>query len=66
MATTYQIAKAILKGAANDIKSTHRNDKPMIRQYINDTLDDICKGMGLSEYQQSLLANYACKLHPKK
>ena len=65
----YQIAKNILRGIAYDAKSEHRGDKPCIRQIINDSADQICRGYlgygDLSEYQKNLLHNYACKLHPK-
>ena len=67
--TKYQIAKNILRGIAYDAKSEHSRDKPAIRQIINDGADLICKGYigpgDLTEYQQNLLHNYACTLHPK-
>lgn len=62
--TNLQTAKSILKSVALDAKSQHRNDKPAIRQIINDTADSICKDMNLTEKQRDSLANYACKLHP--
>ena len=63
--TQYQIAKATLKSVSLDAKAEFRNDKPAIRQIINDTADSICKDLQLSDYHRDLLANYACKLHPK-
>lgn len=47
------------------IKSEYRNDRPMVRQIINDTTDSICRDLNLSEYERNLLADYSCKLHPK-
>ena len=64
--TRYQISKSVLKSVAYDAKSAHRNDLTMIRQIINDSIDAICRGNKLTEYQSALLANYACKLHPKQ
>lgn len=61
----YQIAKNVLKSVSYDAKSEFRNDKPMVRQIINDTCDSISRDLNLSEYQRNLLSNYACKLHPK-
>lgn len=61
----YQIAKSTLKSVSYDAKSEFRNDKPMIRQIINDTCYSISRDLNLSEYQMSLLSNYACRLHPK-
>lgn len=62
--TNLQIAKNILKSVAYDAKSQFRNDKPAIRQTINDTADSISKDMQLTEKQRDSLCNYACKLHP--
>ncbi len=62
--TKYQIAKNVLRGIAYDAKSLHRTDKPMIRQIINDSADQIGRN-NLTDYEKNLLANYACKLHPK-
>ena len=61
-----QTAKAILKDVATDVKKNYKNDKPLIRMTINDTADSLCRDYNLSEYQRDLLANYACKLHPKR
>jgi len=62
--STYQDAKSRLKDAARQAKNYYINDKPAIRQTINDTADMLCKDLQLSEYQRNLLANYACTLHP--
>lgn len=67
--TKYQQAKQQLKELSNKAKEQFGTDKPAIRQCINDNCDAICKDNlynGLTEYQQSLLHNYACKLHPKQ
>lgn len=71
----YQEAKQQLKNAADLVKSTHPNDKPMIRQWINDTADAIikdtinCPSWDISEAKREQYRNwlslYACKLHPK-
>lgn len=63
--TNYQIAKNTLKGIALDAKQQHRNDKPMIRQILNDSCDSISRDLNLSEYQRNFLSNYVCELHPK-
>ncbi len=66
MKTNYQQAKDQLKHASKVIKKDFGTDKPAIRMYINDTCDCICKDYTyrLTEYQQNLLHNYACTLHP--
>ena len=46
-------------------KKELKNDKPAIRQTINDACDSICKGYNASEYHRDLLSGLACKLHPK-
>ena len=63
--THYQNAKSSLKDVSQDAKAQYRNDKPAIRQTINDYVDYLCKDLNLSEYKRNLLSNYACKLHPK-
>ena len=63
--TIYQNVKSNLKAVSQDAKAQHRNDKPAIRQTINDYVDYLCKDLNLSEYQRNSLSNYACKLHPK-
>jgi len=64
--TIYQQAKAALKETASEAKKANKNDFPLIRMIINDEADALCKNHHLSEYQRDLLANYACKLHPKR
>ena len=61
----YQQVKIALKIGAKQYKERNPNDKPMIRQLINDDVDYYCKDLNLSDYQRNLLSNYACKLHPK-
>jgi hypothetical protein len=61
----YQQVKRLLKIGANQFKERFPNDKPMIRQLINDEVDYYCKDLNLSEHQRNLLSDYACKLHPK-
>ena len=46
-------------------KAQYRNDKPVIRQIINDSTHEVCRDLDLNKYQQNLLHNYACELHPK-
>jgi hypothetical protein len=61
----YQQAKTSLKNIANDCKENFKNDKPAMRQLINDSVDTCSGWYSLSEHQRNLLSNYACKLHPK-
>ena len=61
----YQQAKNDLKETAKWIKDEKPNDKPMIRQIINDCTNSLFRDYDLSEHQRNLLSNYACKLHPK-
>ena len=61
----YQIAKRTLLAIALDVKAQYRNDKPCIRQIINDSTHEICRDLDLSEHKTNLLHNYACELHPK-
>ena len=63
--TAYQSAKEYVKINAKSAKTFYKNDKPAVRQSINDSVDIICKNYNLSEYQRDLLSLYACKLHPK-
>ena len=63
--TNYQIAKNTLLWISRDSKSQYNGDKPAIRQIINDSCDQICRDGILTYYQQNLLHNYACTLHPK-
>ena len=72
---TYREAKRQLKNAANEAKLSRPNDKPFIRQWINDTADAIikdyinCPSWNISENKREQYRNwlnlYACKLHPK-
>ena len=63
--TKYQQAKRNLKGTAEMAKSQFSNDKPMIRQIINDSIDNIVESYNLNDIKRNLLCNYACTLHPK-
>lgn len=63
--TNYKQAKIELKRIAILAKDSNPRDKPMIRMMINDHADYLCKTGKLTEYQQNLLSNYACALHPK-
>jgi hypothetical protein len=66
----YISAKKALKEVKNDLKGYE--DKPYIRQCLNDTCDslemDIRNDYSISEAMQELyckwLQNYCCKLHP--
>lgn len=69
----YQNLKMQLKNAADLIKST-TNDKPAIREYINNVADSIikdainCPSWDITEAKREQYRNwlslYACKLHP--
>lgn len=69
----YQTSKKQLKNAAVLIKST-TNDKPLIREYINNVADSIikdtinCPSWDITEAKREQYRNwlslYACKLHP--
>lgn len=61
--TNYAIAKQELKNTANHLKKHYPNDKPLIRQGINDRAYYL--QYNLTPYEIELLHNYACKLHPK-
>lgn len=65
MMTQYQEMKSMLRAHAEYAEVRFFGDKPAIRQSINDYVDGICKDYQASEYHRDLLANYACKLHPK-
>jgi len=62
---SYQVAKSKLRSHSEFVSVEHRGDKPAIRQCINDYADCIGKDYCLTDHQKNLLANYACKLHPK-
>lgn len=74
MQSNYQTAKRHLKNAADLVKRTHPTDKPMIRQWINDTADAIvkdtinCPRWNISDAKREQYANwlhnYAGSLHP--
>ncbi len=61
--SNYQQAKQTLKNVADEAKKVWKDDKPLIRMIINNEVNDL--SYNLSEYQTTLLSNYACKLHPK-
>lgn len=63
--TNYQQAKSNLKEVAMRQKRILKNDKPAIRQIINEEAYFLSIDFNLTEYQKNLLHNYACKLHPK-
>jgi hypothetical protein len=70
----YQEAKSQLKNHATAAKIINPNDKPFIRQYINDGADSIVKEIilnpkwDISETKRNQYTNwlhlYAAKLHP--
>lgn len=61
----YQQAKKHLKNIKESISDEYKEDKPLIRTVINDTVYNLSREYNLTEYQRDLLSNYACKLHPK-
>lgn len=63
--TKYQQAKRMLLEVAREAKKSKPNDKPYVRQSINDHADYLCKSLNLTDHQRELLSNFACKLHPK-
>ena len=63
--TKYSQAKETLKFIAMASKKEFKNDKPAIRQAINDSADMLCKDLQLSEWDRHRLALYSCKLHPR-
>lgn len=63
--SNYQEAKEFLKGVAKDAKQQFPNDKPLIRMLINNNCYQAEQDYNLTEYQTTLLQNYACTLHPK-
>lgn len=63
--TNYQKAKRNLKDVSDMAKSQFSNDKPMIRQIINESVHYQASEYKLHEHQIFKLSNYACKLHPK-
>tara|TARA_R110000851_G_scaffold166854_1_gene312436 strand:- start:128 stop:328 length:201 start_codon:yes stop_codon:yes gene_type:complete len=65
MNTRYQFAKQELKNISKSAKNQFPNDKPAIRQIINDGANHLILNYDLSEHQIILLSNYAGTLHPK-
>ncbi len=63
--TDYQRAKNSLKQTADMAKSQFNNDKAMIRQIINDSIDFLVDEFKLNDNKKNMLCNYACTLHPK-
>ncbi len=63
--TNYQKAKQALKIVSDEVKTIFKDDRALIRTVINDEVDSLNKDLNLSDYQRTLLSNYACKLHPK-
>jgi hypothetical protein len=64
MKTSYKFAKDHLKEISIYAKKHFVNDKPAIRQTINDSTHNICNEYDLSNKKQNMLHNYACTLHP--
>jgi hypothetical protein len=64
--TNYKKAKQLLVVTAKDSKNHYKNDKPAIRQIINDTCYFLTKDFNLSDKKADMLHNFACTLHPKK
>ena len=62
--TLYKQAKEELRQLANFVKKHYPNDKPLIRQTINDKAYFLGVDFRLTPKQIELLNNYACKLHP--
>lgn len=54
----------MLRSHAEYARKIYAGDKPAIRQAINIRAHELCEEYDLSEHKQSLLHNYACKLHP--
>lgn len=64
--SNYQRAKEFLKGVSLAAKQQFKGDRAAIRTIINDSCYQAEQDYNLTEYQTTLLQNYACKLHPKK
>ena len=62
--TNYQYAKLDLKEVAKQVKLDKPSDKPYQRMIINDSVNWISDNHSLTDYQNGLLHDYACKLHP--
>lgn len=52
--TNYKIAKETLKSISLEAKSEFRNDKPAIRQIINDSHDSISRDLNLTNRERDL------------
>lgn len=61
----FQSMKTYLKCVKRRAELQYPNDKPAIRQSINDAADSLIKEDKLTKYQEKLLSNYAASLHPK-
>ena len=62
--TNYQYAKLDLKEIAMQVKKDKPTDKPYQRMIINDSVNWVSDNHSLTDYQNELLHNYACKLQP--
>ena len=62
--TNYQNCKIQLKETAKIAKKEFKNDKPAIRQIINDRAYFLTMDYDLSEHKMYLLHNFAGSLHP--
>ena len=60
--TNYQEAKKELLNIAKLAKKEYKNDKPAIRQIINDQAYFLT--YNLTSHENNLLHDYACTLHP--
>ena len=63
--SNYQVARMELIRTSKRAKRIYAHDKPAVRQIINDRVDSLSREYNLTEHKRDLLANYACKLHPK-
>jgi len=73
--TIYQNAKQVLISEAMEAKRLNKNDKPMIRQIINDQADQMHRQIDFylmkGKFSQAMANQYknwlnrlVCKLHP--
>lgn len=71
----YNNFKEIIKQAAINEKKTNKHDKPMLRENLNNTLDNLIRELNYlamiekislkqSELYINWLTSYTCKLHP--
>lgn len=63
--TKYKQAKEELKQYSDYLHKEYADDKPAIRQGINDYADAISRHVNLSDSERNRLSDYCCKLHPK-